>query len=77
MHEKANLVCFIYMQPQKNEIQICSNEHETGLVEIITGAYIVRLNSRLKGQVLNFMKTVLIIRRLVLMHHQKLASFRN
>ena len=32
MHEKSQLVCFIYMQPQKSEIQICSNKHETGLV---------------------------------------------
>ena len=32
MHEKAKSVRFIYMQPQKNEIQICSNKDETGLV---------------------------------------------
>ena len=32
MHEKAKSVCFIYMQMQKSEIQICSNKHETGLV---------------------------------------------
>ena len=31
MHEKAKLVCIIYMQPQ---IQICSNKHETGLVTV-------------------------------------------
>ena len=33
MHEKAKFVCFIYMQPQRSEIQICSNKHETGLVD--------------------------------------------
>ena len=31
MHEKAN-VFVLYMQPQKNEIQICSNKHEICLV---------------------------------------------
>ena len=31
MHEKAKCVCFIYMQLQKNEIQNCSNKHETDL----------------------------------------------
>ena len=36
MHEKAKFVCFIYMKPQKNEIQICSNKHETGLVQSIS-----------------------------------------
>ena len=32
MHEKAKFVCFIYMQPPKLKLQICSNKHETCLV---------------------------------------------
>ena len=32
MHEKAKFVSFNFMQPQKSEIQICSNKHETCLV---------------------------------------------
>ena len=35
MHEKAKFVCFIYIQPQKS-IQICSNQHKTGLIEDLT-----------------------------------------
>ena len=34
MHEKPNFVCFNYMQPQKNKIQICSNKHATSLVQV-------------------------------------------
>ena len=31
MYEKAKFVC-LYLMQQKNEIQICSNKHETCLV---------------------------------------------
>ena len=30
--KKQNVFVLIYTKPQKNEIQICSNKHETGLV---------------------------------------------
>ena len=33
--ENAKVIYFIYMQPQNNEIHICSNKHEIGLVEIL------------------------------------------
>ena len=32
MYEKAKFVCLHLMRPQKNEIRICSNKHETCLV---------------------------------------------
>ena len=32
MHEKANLFILFICNRKKNEIQICSNKHETGLV---------------------------------------------
>ena len=34
MHENVKFVCFNYIQLQKNEIQICSNKHKTGLVHL-------------------------------------------
>ena len=33
-YNKAKYVCFINMQQQKSEIQICSNKHKTGLVSL-------------------------------------------
>ena len=36
MHEKAKCVCYVFCvcyATEKGEIQICSNKHETGLVE--------------------------------------------
>ena len=32
MHEKAKMCLFYLYATAKNEIQICSNKHETGLV---------------------------------------------
>ena len=34
IQEKTKVIYFIYMQPRKNEIHICSNKHETGLIDV-------------------------------------------
>ena len=59
MHEKVKSVCFIYMQPPKLKLQVCSNKHETCLVCSIFCMYDAVHPLSLKQWLIQFFKPVI------------------